>query len=455
MLLIVILTYFTLTLGTKVSDLPTVRRYYAPIQGKYIVGISDSANTTTESILSAVGARPNVIYSHGFHGFGANLTEAQVKKLSNNPNVGFVEQDAVTLQSSGGEHSDVYHVDSIWNRTAMYRSNTNKSRGIARRRFPFGGKGSKKFPRRQLVIQKPAPWALARISERKPHRTKYTYHKSAGVGSCVYVIGTGFNADSPEFEGRAESIKDFGSSDSGRKQGRGTGVAAIIGSITYGVAKNTKIFDVNIGNDKGETEVSRIVQGIDFVTKDAPSRDCPKGVVVHISSLPTSVAFDKAIDSLTMSLPFRVFPVVGAGDNGELFPSMPIPSDTPLCVVGGVNRDDILGPWSNHGPYIHLFAPGGHVNSINSNDKPEVYTGTDMASAHVAGLGAYLMGFDLPGGSLCSYMQVSGIQNAIDMQMRRNSHSNNILINNRVLNYDPFEFKISLRPVKRSRLRKE
>jgi subtilisin family serine protease len=54
-----------------------------------------------------------------------------------------------------------------------------------------------------LVKQTNVTWGLARISDREPNTTTYTYDDSAGQGTCAYVVDTGIQVDHPEFEGRS------------------------------------------------------------------------------------------------------------------------------------------------------------------------------------------------------------------------------------------------------------
>ncbi|KAK2592416.1 hypothetical protein QQS21_009899 [Conoideocrella luteorostrata] len=47
------------------------------------------------------------------------------------------------------------------------------------------------------IRQEEAPWNLARISNPSPNQNSYTYHKSAGTGTCVYVVDSGIDVDHP------------------------------------------------------------------------------------------------------------------------------------------------------------------------------------------------------------------------------------------------------------------
>lgn len=52
---------------------------------------------------------------------------------------------------------------------------------------------------------------------------------------------------------------------------------------TYGVAKKTQLFAVKVLDSYGSGTTAGIVAGINFVTKDAATRNCPKGAVANMS----------------------------------------------------------------------------------------------------------------------------------------------------------------------------
>ena len=47
------------------------------------------------------------------------------------------------------------------------------------------------------ATQENADWGLARLSSQKPGGTTYTYHDSAGEGTCAYIIDTGVDVEHP------------------------------------------------------------------------------------------------------------------------------------------------------------------------------------------------------------------------------------------------------------------
>lgn len=74
--------------------------------------------------------------------------------------------------------------------------------------------------------------------------------------------------------------------------------------VTYGVAKKTQLFAVKVLDSYGSGTTSGIIAGIDFVAKDAKTRNCPKGAVANLSlggrkNVPTNQAVRDSVVSQT------------------------------------------------------------------------------------------------------------------------------------------------------------
>ncbi|KAH9904302.1 peptidase S8/S53 domain-containing protein [Xylariomycetidae sp. FL2044] len=66
-----------------------------------------------------------------------------------------------------------------------------------------------------------------------------------------------------------------------------------------------------------------------------------------------------------------------------------------LRTVGAATDADAMARFSNFGSLVDIFAPGQEeVLSTWNNGSTNTISGTSMASAHIAGLGAYLLAYE-------------------------------------------------------------
>jgi subtilisin family serine protease len=163
------------------------------IPGQYIVVLKGGANPL--AVASAAGITPRNTYGSVMKGFAGRMSPAQLLALRNNPQVAYIEQDAVV------------------------RINTT---------------------------QTGATWGLDRIDQRaRPTDGNYNYTPT-GAGVRAYIIDTGILTTHSQFGGRASggytAINDGrGSTDC---NGHGTHVAGTVGGSTYGVAKSVSLIAV-------------------------------------------------------------------------------------------------------------------------------------------------------------------------------------------------------------------
>ncbi|KAI1119486.1 proteinase T-like protein [Nemania sp. NC0429] len=336
------------------------------IHGKYIVKLYDHVATDDlHRTMTITAAEADHVYDvPGFKGFASALTSDEVENLQNHPDVEFIEQDSIVTTTA-------------------------------------------------FVTQSSPTWGLSRVSHRSRGGAGYVYDEGAGAGTCAYIVDTGIYTAHPEFEGRATWLANYADSSNSDGNGHGTHVAGTVGSKTYGVAKKTQLYAVKVLNASGSGTTSGVIAGMNFVTSDSATRNCPKGSVANMSlGGSVSAALNSAGRAMINA---GVFLAVAAG-NSNTDASTSSPAGEPLlCTVGATTSSDTRASFSNYGSVVDIWAPGQDVLSTWNNGGTNTISGTSMASPHITGLGAYLLsteGFRAPQ-ALCSYIASIGTSNAI------------------------------------------
>jgi cerevisin len=222
--------------------------------------------------------------------------------------------------------------------------------------------------------------------------------------------------------------------------------------VTYGVAKKTQLFAVKVLDSYGSGTTSGIIAGINFVAKDAATRDCPKGAVANLSlggrrNVPTNQAVcslccstSSSAGSLTRdkaasAVASGVFMAVAAGNDGLDARYTSPASEPTVCTVGTTARNDSMPYWSNYGSFVDVLAPGANITSLNNDGGIAEHSGTSMATPHVTGLAAYLLA--LQGGTtkgLCERIANLGLKGVVKNIQK---DTVNVLANNGALDGYP------------------
>ncbi|KAK3987159.1 peptidase S8/S53 domain-containing protein [Cladorrhinum sp. PSN332] len=337
------------------------------IPGQYIVKFKDGA---AETILTAAAGKikPTHVYKGAFKGFSGSLDSTSLEEIRKLPEVEYVEEDAVVTIADG-----------------EIASKTGSAP-------------------RAIVTQLNPPWNLARISSHTPGAGVYRYDSTAGAGTCAYVLGTGIQITHPQFAGGAVWGANFVDTVNTDGNGHGTAIAGIIRSTTYGVAKQTKLVAVKVLSASGSGTTSGIISAMNFVASDWPTRGCPNGVV---AALTFGGGFSSAINNAATALvQSGIFVTTGVGSSNTQVGGSPA-SAPAVCSIGASNSGDSVASFNDYGPLLDLYAPGVSILTVWLNGGTNTLSGTTLAMAHVAGLGAYLLGLPsaLTGSGLCAYIQ--------------------------------------------------
>lgn len=312
------------------------------IPGHYIVvmdpasGHADQATAARQAL--ARGGQVSAVYRSALNGFAARLPEQAVEALRRNPNVQYVEPDAVV------EVADT---------------------------------------------QKNATWGLDRIDQtsRRLNR-EYRYDKT-GAGVTAYILDTGIRRGHKQFGNRVAG--GFSAVDDGRGtkdcDGHGTHVAGTVGSSRYGVAKKVTLRPVRVLNCRGRGRTSWLISGVEWVTSHHKAGPA-------VANMSLSGGASRALDDAVRSsiIDGVTYTLAAGNEDDDACRYSPARVGSALT-VGATTRSDERSPFSNTGVCVDLFAPGSEIASTwhTSNTAATLLSGTSMAAPHVAGAAALIL----------------------------------------------------------------
>ncbi len=139
----------------------------------------------------------------------------------------------------------------------------------------------------------------------------------------------------------------------------------------------------------GSGSNSGVIAGIDWVTANA---QLPAVANMSLGG-GDSAALDTAVQNAIAS--GVTFAVAAGNDNANACSGSP--NKVPEAItVGSTTNTDARSSFSNFGACVDIFAPGSDITSAwyNGNTATSTISGTSMASPHVAGAAALVLGAD-------------------------------------------------------------
>ena len=240
-------------------------------------------------------------------------------------------------------------------------------------------------------------WTLDNIYAPEVWRQSEGFAGATGQGVVVAVIDTGVDLDHREFAGRIVQGYDFVDNDifADDGNGHGTHVAGTIAGAyddfgVTGVAFNSQIMPVRVLGSDGSGYTSDIISGIRFAAdNNADVINLSLGGGGYSQSMADAIEYATNRGSVV---------VMAAGNSGGISPEYPAAHAINYgLAVGAVDQYENLASFSNLAGSTtidYVTAPGVDIYSSIPGDRYAFYSGTSMATPHVAGAAALLRGYD-------------------------------------------------------------
>ena len=311
-------------------------------EGSYIVVMRSSDDLDVEEAeIAKSGGRTEKRFSRAINALSVKVKHSEAARIRNNPKVLFVELD-----------QPVYALDT------------------------------------QID---PPSWGLDRIDQRSlPLNSTFTA-SAKGAGVDAYIVDTGILSTHSDFTGRMGAGYSAISDGNGTNDcnGHGTHVAGTTAGTTYGIAKSATLIPVRVLDCTGSGLNSGVIAGLDWII----SHHTAGTPAVANMSLGggASAALDLAVQNVIND---GVVMAVAAGNDGLNACNYSPARAANAITVGSTTTTDARSSFSNTGTCVDIFAPGSLITSswIGSSTAITTISGTSMASPHVAGVAAVLIG---------------------------------------------------------------
>ncbi|EFZ00685.1 peptidase S8 family protein, Pr1E [Metarhizium robertsii] len=260
----------------------------------------------------------------------------------------------------------------------------------------LGLKNHVKLAKRSLQTQTSAPWGLRAISHRSPgdfyeefpppESSKYYYDDKAGAGTFAYILDSGIRTTHEEFEGRAKAAHSIYPADQTIHGDHGTGVAGIIGSKTYGVAKKATLISIHLLGPDGCTG-SEAINALLWAAEDILKNSRKDSSVINLSfGIPKLKALNTFVERLITDTDIPI--VVAAGNEADDASNHSPGSADGVISVGHINQQWAISETSNFGSAVSILAPGVGVETTGAGSDTNIIreTGSSFATPYISGL---------------------------------------------------------------------
>ena len=238
------------------------------------------------------------------------------------------------------------------------------------------------------------PWGVDRIDQSALPLNGTFRYSATGAGVKAYVVDSGVRATHTDFGGRVASGYDAGGFGGAgidcSSSGHGTHVAGTIGGAISGVAKAVTIVPVRVFGCSNSTTSATVIAGLSWIVQDHTAGQ-PAVANLSLGADGVDSAIEQAVQAVIAD---GVTVVVAAGNDAKDACGVSPARVADAITVGASDATDARASFSNLGSCVDLYAPGVSIvsTSSSSDSGARVLSGTSMATPHVAGAVAQLLG---------------------------------------------------------------
>lgn len=243
-------------------------------------------------------------------------------------------------------------------------------------------------------LQYTIPYGVSLINAPRAWKKGFT-----GKDVVIAVIDTGIDTKHPALANRIIGGKNFTSDDNFNSNifedynGHGTHVAGTIAANTNntgitGVAPDAKLLILKALDKTGSGTVSSVINAINYAISQK--------VDIISMSLGSPQDVPQLHEAVLRAVANNILVVCAAGNRGDNGNGLTTEIDYPggydeVIVVGAINKNLTIGPFSNSNKFVDVVAPGVSILSTYINQSYATLSGTSMATPHVAGALAILI----------------------------------------------------------------
>ncbi len=233
-------------------------------------------------------------------------------------------------------------------------------------------------------------WGVKRIGSGNVHA-----NGNKGTNVRVAIIDSGIDYTHPDLNTNYVGGYDFVNKDAYPMDdnGHGTHVAGTVAALmngtgVVGVAPEAKLYGLKVLDARGSGSFSNVIAALQWavdngiqVTNNSYGSSGDPGSLVK-------AAFDNSYAA-------GVLHIAAAGNSGSCngkSDTVGYPAKyTSVVAVAATNKSDARPCWSSTGPAVEVSAPGATIRSTRMGGGYVEYSGTSMASPHVAGVAALVV----------------------------------------------------------------